>query len=73
MKTKLFATVCVALALATAIALAQDKDPAKTAKPDPRIDKVIEQNEQILKNQDAILKKLETIETGMTQLRRRSS
>ena len=73
MKTKLFATVCLALALAAAITLAQDKEPTTAAKPDPRIDKLIEQNDQILKNQETILKKLETIETGMTQLRRRSS
>jgi hypothetical protein len=73
MKTKLFATVCVALALAAAIAFAQDKEPARAAKPDPRIDKLIEQNEQILKNQQEILDRLGKIETGLTQVRRRGS
>lgn len=50
------------------------------SKPDPRVDKLLEQHEQILKNQADILKNqadmirsLETINAGVQQLRRRSS
>jgi len=40
---------------------------------DPRIDKLIDQNEKILKNQDEILKQLSDVKEGVLQLRRRSS
>jgi hypothetical protein len=50
------------------------------SKSDPRVDKLLEQHEQLLKNQAEILKNqadmmrsLETINTGLQQLRRRSS
>lgn len=45
----------------------------KPAASDPRIDKLIEQNEKILKNQDEILKQLGELKEGVVQLRRRSS
>jgi len=40
---------------------------------DPRIDKLIEQNEKILKNQEEILRQLADVKEGVLQLRRRSS
>jgi len=46
---------------------------AKAAVPDPRIDKLLEQNAQILKNQDEILKDLADLKEGVLQARRRSS
>ncbi len=71
MKIKLLVALCVATAFAVAIALAQDQ--AKPAPPDPRIDKLFEQNEKILKNQTTILEKLEKIDQGLLFVRRRSS
>ena len=41
--------------------------------PDARIDKLLEQNEKILKNQDEIIKTLADIKEGVLQARRRSS
>ena len=46
---------------------------SKPAAPDPRIDKLLDQNEQILKNQDQILKDLDDLKKGVLQLRYRSS
>ena len=49
---------------------------AQTAAPterDPRLDKIIEQNELIIKNQEAIQKTLEELKRDMLQLRRRTS
>lgn len=40
---------------------------------DPRIDKLLEQNEQILKNQAEMLKQLEGLKQDLLQLRRRAS
>lgn len=45
----------------------------RETKPDPRVDKLLEQNEQILKNQAEIMKSLETIQGGLQVLRRRST
>lgn len=79
MKTKLLCVLALAGALAAgAIVTAQTttKPQSSTAaKPagDPRIDKLLEQNEQILKNQQEILQRLDTINTGVQQMRRRSS
>lgn len=42
-------------------------------KPDPRIDKLLQQNEQILKNQEEIKQRLEKINQDLLQLRRRVS
>jgi hypothetical protein len=72
MKTKLIVSLCVAgILAAAAVAWAQQKPT--TPGTDSRIDKLVEQNEQILKNQAEILKKLDNIETGIGQLRRRAS
>lgn len=70
MKTKLLVSICVAVAFAVAIALAQEN---KSATPDPRIDKLLEQHEQILKNQATIMEKLEKIDQGLLQVRRRGT
>jgi len=72
MKTKLLISVCVAVALAVGIALAQEKEQTKPGT-DPRIGKLVEQNEQIIKTQQEILQRLEKIEQGLLQVRRRGS
>ena len=73
MNTKTFMTVAVAALLvagtfAIAQAPTQPKPPA-----DPRIDKLLEQNEKILQNQQDILKQLGDVKESITWLRRRSS
>jgi hypothetical protein len=71
--------IVIALGIAAALAvgtfvLAQAPPPAQPkTPPDPRIDKLLEQNEQILKNQTEILKQLDEIKAGLTQVRRRTS
>jgi hypothetical protein len=72
-KKSLFVVGIVVALAAGSIALAQSAKSASTQNADPRIDKVIEQNEQILKNQDAILKKLDEVQNGMNILKRRTS
>ncbi len=70
MNTKLLvAVVAIAVAGLFFVRAADQTTPAA----DPRIDKLIQQNEQILKNQDAIMKQLEDLKEGVLQLRRRSS
>jgi hypothetical protein len=64
--------IAVALVAGTVV-FAQSSKPASGQGADPRIDKLIEQNEQILKNQEAILKKLDELQTGIGVLKRRSS
>jgi hypothetical protein len=74
MNTKTVALFVVAAGLiAGSLFVAHAQGENKTATPDPRIDKLIEQNEKILKNQDAILKDLADLKEGVLQLRRRSS
>jgi hypothetical protein len=75
MKTKLI-LVAVLVTAAAFWTYAQTTD----SKPDPRVDKLLEQHEQMLKNQAEILKNqadmmrsLETIGAGVQSLRRRSS
>ena len=72
---KIIIPLCIAAALAVGTyVLAQSQSQVQPrSSPDPRIDKVLEQNEQILKNQTEILKALEEIKTGLTQIRRRTS
>jgi hypothetical protein len=67
----LFAAVAL---LVGTLVVAQSDAPAQ-AKPaaDSRIDKLLEQNDQILKNQQEIMKVLEQLKTDMNQLRRRTS
>ncbi len=77
MRKKLL-VVCAAVALlagatfviAQQVQQAQDK-PAAAA--DPRIDKLLQQNEQILKNQEQILKALDGLKQDLVQVRRRGS
>ena len=74
MNTKLVAVFVLAAGLiAGSLFVAQAQNVAKPAAPDPRIDKIIEQNEKILKNQDEILRQLADLKEGMLQVRRRSS
>jgi hypothetical protein len=76
MNTKLVVTIALAVGVVAGsffIAQAQDQTKAVLAPPDPRIDKVIEQNDKILKNQDEILKQLADLKEGVLQIRRRSS
>lgn len=70
MKNKLIVSICLAATLAVAIALAQEN---KSTTQDPRIDKLLEQNAQILKNQADILQKLDKIDKDLLQVRRRTS
>ena len=74
MKIKSVALLALAAGLiAGSLFLAQAQTENKPAGPDPRIDKIIEQNDKILKNQDEILRELADLKEGLLQLRRRSS
>ena len=74
MKAKSFVTVAVAaLLVAGTFAIAQAPAQPKTAPSDTRIDKLLEQNEQILKNQQDILKQLGDLKESILILKRRSS
>jgi len=73
MKTKLVVPVCVAVLLVAAAVTWAQSTKSQAAPSDPRIDKVIEQNEKILKNQEDILKKLDELQGGISTLKRRSS
>ena len=71
MKPRLFLTVAVAaLLVAGTFAIAQAPTQPKA---DPRIDKLLEQNEQILKNQGEIMKSLADMKESLLILKRRSS
>jgi len=73
MKNNTLASLCLAvLILTSGIVWAQTSPAPKPVATDTRVEKLIEQNQQILKNQEEILKRLERIEQGLTQLRRRS-
>lgn len=65
--------VLVAGLIAGSLFIAQAQSENKPAVFDPRIDKLIEQNERILKNQDEILKQLGEVKEGVLQMRRRTS
>ena len=74
MNTKIVAIFALAAGLIVgSFFIAPARAENKLAAPDPRIDKLIEQNEKILKNQDEILKQLADLKEGVFQLRRRSS
>ena len=76
MNTKFVAIFALAVGLvAGSLFMAQAQTEPKPAlpPPDPRIDKLLDQNEQILKNQDQIMKDLSDLKEGVLQLRRRSS
>lgn len=59
--------------IAGSLFIAQAQSENKPAAADPRIDKLIEQNDKILKTQDEILKQLGEVKEGVLQIRRRSS
>lgn len=74
MNSKVIATAILAVVIAAgSIVLAQQ--PSTPAKPvtDPRLDKIIEQNTQIIKSQQDIEKKMDELKEGLLQIRRRSS
>ena len=74
MKAKYIAIIALAAGLiAGSLFVVQAQSEVKPAEPDKRIDKLLEQNEKILKNQDEILKELADIKEGVLQVRRRSS
>ena len=59
--------------VAGSLFIAQAQTDVKPPVPDTRIDKLLDQNEKILKNQDTIMKELDEIKEGVLQVRRRSS
>jgi hypothetical protein len=72
--TKYFAILVVAGAFVLGgLYLAQAQTAVKSTEGDARLDKIIEQNELILKNQAEMKKQLEQLSTDLLQLRRRSS
>ena len=74
MNTKFVPILTLAVGLvAGSFFVAQAQSETKPAPPDARIDKIVEQNEKILKTQDDILKALADIKEGVLQIRRRSS
>jgi hypothetical protein len=74
MNTKYIAIFTLAAGLlAGSLFVAHAQSDVKPAPPDPRIDKLLDQNEKILKNQDDIIKALADIKEGVLQVRRRSS
>ena len=76
MNTKLVAVLAVAAAMVAGtffLAQANGQTKVATVPVDQRIDKLIEQNEKILRNQDEILKQLAELKEGVLQIRRRSS
>jgi hypothetical protein len=74
MNSKFVAIFAIAAGLvAGSLFMAQAQSETKPVPPDPRIDRLMEQNEKILKNQDEILKQLGEIKEGVLQVRRRSS
>jgi hypothetical protein len=74
MNIKYAAIFALAVGLvAGSLFIAQAQSEVKPPPPDTRIDKLLEQNEKILKNQDEILKELADIKEGVLQVRRRSS
>lgn len=75
MKTNhLMVVALAALVVAGAwIATAQGETKPASQSADPRIDKLLEQNEQILKNQEEIKKQLDGLKQDVLQLRRRVS
>ncbi|HTS20143.1 MAG TPA: hypothetical protein VMP11_21395 [Verrucomicrobiae bacterium] len=74
MNTKFVAILALAAGLvAGSLFMAQGQTQPKPPPTDSRIDKLIDQNEQILKNQDQMIKDLDDLKKGVLQLRVRSS
>lgn len=64
--------VLIAVLGLTGLVIAQTHEASRPTA-DPRIDKLLEQNERILKNQEEIKQRLEKISQDLLQLRRRLS
>ena len=76
MNTKWIAVLAVAVALtagALMIAQAQNQPQAAAAQADVKFDKLIQQNEKILSNQEHILNALAEMRESILILKRRSS
>jgi len=74
MKTKTVIASCIAAVIvASTLVFAQAPKPASQPIADPRIDKLLQQNELILKNQQEILKQLEDVKTVVGGLKRRAT
>jgi uncharacterized membrane-anchored protein YhcB (DUF1043 family) len=74
MNMKLVAILALTAGLVVgSLFVAQAQNETKPAAKDVRIDKLLDQNDQILKNQTEILKRLDDLKEGVLQLRRRSS
>ena len=76
MNTKFVAIFALAVGLvAGSLFMAQAQTDVKPAPPssDPRIDKLLDDNDKILKNQEQIINDLNDLKEGVLQLRRRSS
>ncbi len=71
-KNSLIAVGIAVVLVAGTVVFAQSSKQITGQATDPRIDKVIEQNEQLLKNQQEIMKKLDEIQTGIGILKRRT-
>lgn len=74
MKWKRTSVVVIAVAVLVGTwVVAQTPKPAQTSNDDPRIGRILDQNEKVLKNQEAILKSLGEIQQTLTVLKFRSS
>jgi hypothetical protein len=71
MNKKTLVALCIAALVAGTFVLAQSTGSAPSG--DPRLDKILEQNEKIMKSQEEILKQLAQIKDWVDWLRRRSS
>ncbi len=76
MNTKWIAALAVVVALtagALMVAQAQNQPKAAVAQADVKLDKLIQQNEKILSNQEEILKAISQLREDLLILKRRSS
>ena len=73
MNKKVALSILAAGMIAGSLFIAHAQTEIKPVALDPRVDKLIEQNEKILKNQDEILRQLGEVKEGVLQIRRRSS
>ena len=65
-------TVAVAVLVGTWVVAQTPAAPGGASPTDPRIGKILEQNEKVLKNQDEILKQLTEIRQELTVLKFRT-
>ena len=76
MNTKWIAALAVAVALtagALMVAQAQNQPKVAVAQADVKLDKIIQQNEKILSNEEEILKAISQLREDVLILKRRSS